>query len=166
MPGYKYKMQFTEILPDAASVENVVAKILVAANGTPEQHLKNVVINCHGSWGTLYVGTGHTINTGNLGVMRLLQRNGPRVDTILLVACLVAGFNDPQYHRGRLPVKLGAFFCATLAKAAGWYVVAAEKTQYVNPGFYLRLCPKYCIGDFEGPVYRWDKNGTEEVFKP
>jgi hypothetical protein len=166
VPGYKYKMQFTEILPDAASVENVVAKILVAANNTPEQHLKNVVINCHGSWGTLYVGTGHTINTGNLGVMRLLQRTGPKVDTIWLVACLVAGFNDPQYHRRQLPVKLGAFFCAALAKAAGCYVVAAEKTQYVNPGFYLRLCPKYCIDDFEGPVYRWDRNGAEEVFKP
>ncbi len=166
VPGYKYKMQFTEMLPDTTTVHHVVAKILVAAQSTPEKCLKNVVINCHGTWGTLYIGNGHTINSQNLGIMRLLQRNGPKVDTIWLVACLVAGSNDSKLHYRKLPVKLGAFFCSAMAKAAGCYVVAPEKTQYVNPGFYLRFCPKNCIDEFEGPVYRWDKNGKEEVFKP
>jgi hypothetical protein len=166
VPGYKYKMDVTETLGASAHVHQVVAKILVAAQAAPNQTLKNVVINCHGSWGKLHVGSGNTIDSTNVGIMRLLNRNGQKVETIWLVACLVAGFNDGDYHRRKLPVKLGAFFCSALAKAAGCYVVAAEKTQHVNLGFYLRLCPKNCFDDYEGKVFRWDPNGNEQEFKP
>jgi hypothetical protein len=166
VPGYKYKMDLTYTLERFSNVYHVVTRILLAAQQAPNQKLKNVVINCHGLWGQLLVGENNSINTGNVGIMRLLNRSGQKVETIWIVACLVAGFNDGKYHYRKLPVKLGAHFCAEFAKAAGCFVVAPEKTQYVNPGFYLRLCPDNCIDNYEGKVFRWDANGNEQEFKP
>ena len=160
IPGYKYKMQFTEFLKEESTINDVIMKIWMAASKTSGNVLKNVVLNVHGSPGTLYVGKTATINRNNVGMMKLLRAGGQkRVGTIWLVACQVAG-----YHNGI--VQLGSFFCAALAKAAGCYVVAADRLQYVNPGLYLRGCPDNCIDRFEGTVYRWDENGNQEVFKP
>ena len=159
VPGYKYKMQTTVSLPQTATVYNVAAQILLAVKDASENYLENVVINCHGSPGQLHVGTGNTINAQNVGIMKLLKQGAQKVGTIWIVACEVAG-----YPKGI--VQLGAYFCAELARAAGCFVVASEKTQYVNPGLYLRGCPKNCIDDYEGTVYRYDANGNQEVFKP
>jgi len=159
VPGYKYKMQFTTNLPQTATVYNVVAQILLAIKNAAGNHLENVVINCHGSPGHLYVGENNTIDSQNVGIMKLLKNGGAKIGTIWLVACEVAGYPKSI-------VQIGSYFCAELAKAAGCYVVASEQLQYVNPGLYLRLCPDNCIDDYEGVVYRWDANGTQEVFKP
>jgi hypothetical protein len=171
VPGYKYKMRFTEMLDPTATVHVVVGKIIAAAKSVPEGSLKNVVINCHGSPGLLHIGAATTINTGNVSAMGLV-RHGHLVETIWIVACSVAGGHGIGYRdrRGRyadiIPGPLGAHFCAELAKAAGCYVVAGERTQFVNPGFYLKFSPDNCIDDYEGRVYRWDANGKEERFKP
>lgn len=159
VPGYKYKMQYTVNLPQTATVYNAITTILLYIKKTENKFLENVVINCHGSPGHLYVGENNTINRGNLGIMNLLKSNGQKVGTLWLVACTIVGYPHSI-------VQIGSYFCAELARAAGCYVVAAQQFQYVNPGLYLRFCPANCIDDYEGTVYRWDKNGNQEVFKP
>lgn len=159
VPGYKYRMQFTEHLPSNTTVQNVTVKILSYAEQTANNYLRNVVINCHGSPGELHIGAGATINRNNLSLMRLLNFKGQKVETIWIVACQVAG-----YHQSI--VKLGSYFCSELAKAAGCFVVAADRMQYVNPRFYIPLGLKNHIDNYEGVVYRWDSSGKEEVFKP
>lgn len=158
IPGYKYRMQFTKFLASDATVYNVVTEILLAAKQTTDNFLKNVVINTHGSPGTLHIGTGNVINANNLGIMKLLSMGGQKVGTIWIVACQVAGYS-------RNIVRLGDYFCSELAKVAGCYVVSADKLQYVNPLVEV-FKPKNCIDNFEGTVYRWDSNGNAEVFKP
>lgn len=158
VPGYKYKMNYTVELDKTASVETVVSQILLHANkagGT----LKNLVINCHGSPGHLHVGESNTINRYNVSRMRIININGSKIERIWIVACEVAG-----YHRQI--VNIGFGFCEELAKAAGCEVISSNRTQYVNPGFYFRLCPKDHIDNYEGEVYKWDKNGNRTSFDP
>jgi hypothetical protein len=52
-------------------------------------------------------------------------------------------------------------------RANGWSesVVASDKTQYVDIGYYLALCPWGYIDDYEGNVYRYSpgKGGGREM---
>ncbi|HQU84694.1 MAG TPA: DUF4347 domain-containing protein [Pyrinomonadaceae bacterium] len=158
VPGYKYKMDYTVKLDASATIETVVMQVLISAKKAGGK-LKNLVINSHGSPGHLYVGENNTINFNNLSRFRVTNITQPLIDRIWIVACEVAG-----YHRQI--VNLGFPFCSELAKAAGCEVVASNRSQYVNPGFYLRFCPKNHIDNYEGEVWLWDKNGKRQSFNP
>jgi hypothetical protein len=124
-------------------------------------YLDNVVINCHGAPGKLLIGekelifkannTYESINLSNVGAFSALRQRGS-LGTIWLVACDVA--KDAA----------GQNFCANLARTAGCTVVAGNKTQHVNAGFYLQACPDYCIDNYEGTAYRWNENGKQEIY--
>lgn len=158
VPGYKYKMQFTEVLSEDAKVHQVVGKVLVYARKAGG-FLENLVLNSHGSSGTLYIGKGDRLTSGNVDLFKILRAGGrPVVGTIWIVAC--------QVSRDAGLVGIGDYFCRQFAMAAGSYVVAADRYQYVNPGLYLRGLPDGCIDEFEGNVSRWDPNGNKESFKP
>ena len=161
VPGYKYKMWQTRQLSKYTNPIDIVTEILWAIDNSPEMYLDNVVINCHGNPGRLYVGAKEaylnptdksiTINIGNVGVFSTLKQRGS-LGTIWLVACLVAKGAD------------GKNFCAQLARAAGCNVIGADKTQRVNVGFYLSSCPDNCIDKFEGTAYQWDAAGNQTVY--
>ncbi len=160
VPGYKYKMWQTRKMAKFTNATDVVNEILWSIGQAPDQQLGNVVINCHGSPGTLYIGatdkyleakdTDITININNLGAFSSLKKKG--LGTIWLVACRVAKGTE------------GDNFCASLARAAGCNVVAADKKQFVNFGYYLSACPDNCIDRFEGTAYLWDSTGSKTVY--
>lgn len=161
VPGYKYRMWQTRKLSKYTNPTDIVNEIMWAIDNSPEMYLDNVVINCHGNPGRLYIGakekylktsdTDVTINIGNVGVFAPLKKKG-KLGTIWLVACKVAKGAD------------GSNFCAEMARAAGCNVVGADKIQRVNFGFYLQSCPDHCIDKFEGTAYRFDADGNKEVY--
>ncbi len=156
VPGYKYRMKWTwEMLP-GASAGDLVNWVLHANGGqfgARRQRLENIVVNCHGSPGSLFIGgTGSPdLNIGNMGVFSSLR--GRDIGTIWLVACEVAA------QLGGATGGVGKSFCAELAKTAGCDVIASAATQHVNVGFYLRGCPWGCIDDYEGLTYRFKPMG-------
>jgi hypothetical protein len=148
VPGYKYTMSQTWTMPQGARPSDLVYWILYARDHSPEFSLRNVVINCHGLSGKLYIGGDGqpTLNSNNLGIFSQLQNK--EIGTIWLVACEIAkGFK-------------GRYFCEQMAKTAGCNVVAADVSQHVDFTFYLRLCPSKCIDEFEGKTYWWDSSGA------
>jgi len=161
VPGYKYKMWKTVKMPLYTNAHDVVSWTLWGINNSPEMYLDNVVINCHGAPGGVILGDKELIfsesnryewlYSGNVGLFSSVKAKGS-LGTIWLVACEVAKGST------------GKSFCSSLAKAAGCNVVAADKKQRVNFGFYLQSCPDNCIDKFEGTAYRWDRNGNQEVF--
>ena len=156
VPGHKYQMKWTwKTLPGATAGE-IVNWILHANNGqfgARKQRLENVIINCHGTPGSLWIGgTSHPgLHSGNIGVFSALQRCN--IGTIWLVACEVAA------QQGVATGGVGKTFCADLAKTTGCEVIASAATQHVNLGFYLRGCPWGCIDDYEGLTYRFKPTG-------
>ena len=145
VPGYKYQMWQSWRMPKAASIYNVIYWILYARDHTPELWLRNVVINCHGGDGRLYVGGAGqaTINQDNISAFGQLW--GKDLGTIWLVACEVANTST------------GRSFCQRMARLAGCSVVAADAKQYVETG----TCPWGCVDNFEGHTYEWDGAGTK-----
>ncbi len=161
VPGYKYKMWATWNVPDKMPVSTLVDWIIWAIDHSPNLRLDNVVINCHGSPGYLHIGSGIGVN--NLDPFTRLRNKGA-IGTIWIVACQVS---DGKYMPNACPVDSnnGPYFCSRLAAAAGCYVVASDKTQYVDIGYYLALCPWGYIDDYEGNVYRYSpgKGGGREM---
>lgn len=161
VPGYKYKMWQTIKMPLYTNAHDVVNWISRGIDNSPEMYLDNVVINCHGAPGGMILGEKELIfdeknpyewiYSGNVSTFSVLKGRG--LGTIWLVACEVA--------KGAT----GKQFCSDLAKAAGCNVVAADKKQRVNFGFYLRSCPDNCIDRFEGTAFRWDPQGRQEVYQ-
>jgi len=93
VPGYKYRMKWTwEMLP-GASAGDIVNWVLHANDGqfgARRRRLENIVVNCHGSPGSLFVGgtSSPDLNIGNMGVFSGLRSCD--IGTIWLVACEVA----------------------------------------------------------------------------
>lgn len=156
VPGYKYQMQWTwKMLPGAAAGD-IVNWILHANNGqfgARKQRLENVIINCHGAPGSLFIGGAGNpaLDIKNVSVFSALQ--GCNIGAIWLVACEVAN------QQGVATGGIGKAFCAELAKTAGCDVIASATIQHVNLSFYLRGCPWGCIDDFEGLTYRFKPTG-------
>lgn len=148
VPGYKYRMSETWKMPKAASASDVVYWIQYAYDQT-DYGLHNVVINCHGLDGRLFVGGDGqpTINTSNVGLFTGVKN---KCSTIWLVACEV------------VKTAAGKNFCSQLAQNAKCNVVAADSNQHVDATFYLRFCPKNCIDEYEGATYMWDSGGKEK----
>lgn len=156
VPGYKYQMKWTWKMLPGAIAGDIVNWILHANNGqfgARRQRLENVIINCHGTPGSLLIGgTGSpALSLGNVSVFSTLQ--GCDIGAIWLVACEVAA------QQGVATGGVGKAFCAELAKTAGCDVIASAATQYVNLSFHLRGCPWGCIDDFEGLTYRFKPTG-------
>jgi hypothetical protein len=172
VPGPNYRMDQTVKLNKYASAIVLVSEISSALRRNAQSDLKNVVINCHGSPGYLYIGEIKVKVSNYLGKLdkeRDVEGIGiehvglftcvkGRIGTIWIAGCQVAGVSGVSNRSGNN-------FCPQLAMAAGCNVVAANVSQYVNPGYYLRLLPKNCIDNYEGTAYRWDANGKREVFK-
>jgi hypothetical protein len=111
--------------------------------------LVNVIINSHGTFGSIYIGGlkkpngeyEHPMDEDDLGVFGVLK--SLKIDTIWLVSCRAA-FG-----------KTGPSFCQTLANVAGTEVIAADGQQIVTAwqGIELFLAGNGYIDDFEGTVY-------------
>ena len=143
VPGYKYRMWQSWTMPKAATPQDVVNWIIYARNHTPELILSNVVINCHGSAGKLYVGGSGQQTINNYNVELFSQLRTIDLGTIWLVACKVANTGP------------GKYFCEHLAQIAGCSVVAADASQYVETG----SCPYGCVDNYEGHTYEFDGAG-------
>ena len=147
VPGPNYRMDETVKMTDSTTVYDVINHILTAVSNTgSELKLKNVVINCHGSPGVIYLGEKTFIRTEHVGLFNMVKSY---IGTIWLTGCQIGS---------------GANFCSQLAITTKCNVVAADVLQYINPGYYLRLFPKNCIDEYEGTAYKWDANGKKSVF--
>jgi hypothetical protein len=156
VPGHKYQMKWTWKMQPNATARDLANWVLHANHGqfgAQGQRLENIIINCHGDAGQLYIGGTRAAafriaDVGNFGVLQ-----GHDIGTIWLVACEVAR------GRGTAAGQDGMAFCAALAQAAGCDVVAGGEDQHVEFGFYLRGCPWGCIDEFEGVAYRFKPTG-------
>jgi hypothetical protein len=161
VPGYKYQMMFTWKLLPKATPKQIVNWILNAKDGyfgAKRNRLENLIINCHGGPGKLYIGGKRNpafdiMDVHYFSVLRRLN-----VGTIWLVACQVAD------QEGVATGGLGKMFCTALAQESGCDVIASACNQYVNPGFYLRGSPFGFIDGFEGLTYRFKPNGDHAYF--
>lgn len=146
VPGYKYRMWQSWTMPKGAKPKDVIYWIKYARNRTPDLMLRNVVINCHGLDGKLFVGGDGqpTINNYNVDIFSDLK--GVDIGTIWLVACKVAN------------TAIGKYFCERIAQLAGCSVVAADDLQYADP-----RCPYGCVDNYEGHTYQWNGAGTQSL---
>ena len=161
VPGPKYIMWRTRDAPRGSTANWVVNEIIVdnaAALSFKNSQLLNVIINCHGSPGSLSVGgigdDGGSINMDNVGEFARLK--GRNIGTIWLVACNAA--------RG----DKGKGLCQMLATVSGCQVVAADDYQDVGVwGTYRLLAGLHGqIDEFEGTVYSFTLIGGARVIDP
>jgi hypothetical protein len=151
-------MKYTVNMPVGATAHDVVNWILRYADNSREMRLENVIINCHGHPGKLYVGGsyGPEINIGNVTLFTLLKDTD--IGEIWLVSCGVAATT-----KGPTVVD-GKAFCSAMARAADCDVIASDTDQYVEAGYEIRgaLSGGWvwgCIDDFEGTAYRFFPSG-------
>lgn len=139
-------------MPEGASPSDVAYWIKLAVDRSKDLALKNVVINCHGLPGELYVGgeNKRPITLSDLDVFSKLRTKD--IGTIWLVGCFVAtGQNGMQ-------------FCSRLAITFGCFVVGANDSQFVERRFTRGKVPVGAIDDFEGAAYWFNPSGSHEVF--
>jgi len=164
-------MDTTWNCPSKATVNDIVGWIGIAAAKAPERRLANVVLNFHGTPGTVYVGETtpevfygpgkggyvparyNVIDNGNAGTFWALRQY--RIGTLWFHSCELAGNAD------------GRTLCRQIAIAARCRVVAAESTQEEwFASLNVLFMPRGCIDDFEGRVFLWDAKGNSSEFKP
>jgi len=169
VPGPEYRMEQTVKLDKYASSIVVLSEIQAAATRSGQSYLKNVVINCHGSNGYLYIGEVKSkvpgangdvreefdregIGEENLGLFSLLKG---RIGTIWITGCQVSGGSG-------IVTRSGHTFCPKLAVVAGCNVVAANVYQIINP---LRPVPRNCIHEYDGTASIWDATGAKQIYQ-
>jgi hypothetical protein len=156
VPGYKYQMWKSWLMPKGASASDVVYWINWAVDNSPELALSNVIINCHGSPGFLHVGgDGCGFGIGDIAIFKPLRTK--TIGKIWLVACEVAK-NKGSSH-------LGTTFCSALARETGCFVIAAEKNQHVDWWFEHISSPYGTIDDYEGQVFEFSPAGGFKAWK-
>jgi hypothetical protein len=160
VPGYLYQMQTTWKMPRGASASDIVYWINWAIDHAKELELNNVLINCHGEPGTLYVGGsgtgGNAITTGDLAVFKKVRPGS--LGTIYIVACEVAKSVGAS--------RIGENFCMQLAINAGCFVVAADALQSVNFWFQHFNHPFGSFDDYEGNVTEFGPGGSMQRWNP
>lgn len=151
VPGCKYQMSTTWQMPSGASAHDLVFWIKYCVDRSPELMVKNVVINCHGSQGRLFVGGGSSppVTSGHMGILKKLRTTD--VGTIWLIGCKVAMGGD------------GERFCQQMAVTIGSAVVAANDNQFVERRF-SRGCPYGAIDDFEGAAHVYGPAGSKKLY--
>jgi len=161
VPGPKYIMWQTKSAPRGVEAGWTVSQILASNREALYYHrsqLLNVVINCHGSDGSLAIGGrgagGGHINSSNVGAFVSLK--GLNIGTMWLVACEAA--KGPA----------GKAFCQTLSTLSGCQVVAADEEQDVGfwGGYRLLAGLHGQIDEFEGTVYRFTVVGGMQAIDP
>lgn len=145
VPGYKYQMWQSWVMPKGASASDVIYWILYARDHAPEMMLRNVVINCHGLDGKLYVGGDGQPTIDNYNVNIFSKLRGKDIGTIWLVACQVANTFK------------GKYFCEHLAQLTSCTVVASDASQYVE----VSSLPWGCVDNYEGHTFSWDASGAK-----
>ena len=143
VPGFHYQMSTTWEMPPGITPFDVVYWIGYAVEHSEELRLANVVIDCHGGPGILYVGGKDypPVSGGNLSWFSMLRNKS--IGTVWLVACQVA-----------LGSK-GQGFCRQLARTLGCDVIAADAPQFTENSYIRGNCPFGTIDDFEGTMYRF-----------
>ena len=156
VPGPRYAMWRTVELAAGSGIQAVISEIIHAntmAVSRGARYLRNIVINCHGFPGGLWIGgeldTVNAIDAWNVHRFEAIRRLN--VGPIWLVACRAA-------HGGG-----GIAFCKKLAAAASTLVIASDDFQDV--GFWGTL--QYhmspvggLIDEFEGTVHIFKANGS------
>ncbi len=151
VPGYKYQMLTTWQMPSGALAHDLVFWIKYCVDRSPELMLKNVVINCHGLQGRLFIGGGNNtpLLTGHMGILKKLRLTD--FGTVWLIGCKVAMGGN------------GERFCSQMAVTIGSAVVAANDNQFVERRF-TRGCPYGAIDDFEGTAYVFGPDGAKTLY--
>jgi len=151
VPGFRYQMQTTWNMPPNATASDVVYWISYAVDRSQDLQLRNVVINCHGLAGQLFVGGGKSapVALKDLGLFSNLKNKD--IGTLWLVGCLVATGGNGQN------------FCSRLAITMGCDVVGANDYQFVERRFMRGNSPFGTIDDFEGTAYRFSPSGSKEL---
>jgi len=164
VPGPKYHMWQTIQAPRGVRALWTVNQILKAngdARKFQDSPLANVVINCHGDPGTLWIGgvpdedgDAYGAIDDDVGVFRALKPHN--IGTIWLVAC--------QAAKGAV----GKEFCQQLATFSGCQVVASDEYQEVGVWGTYRLLDGLHgqIDEFEGNVYRFTVTGGMQLIDP
>jgi hypothetical protein len=154
VPGFRYRMQTTWNMPAGAQPTNVTFWISSATDRSPDLELANVVINCHGSEGQLFVGglSSPPIMLKDVGVFNLLRNKD--IGTIWLVSCNAASGTAGQR------------FCSQLAVTTGCDVVAGDEPQCVENRYSAGGTTTLfgTIDDFEGTAWLFSPSGSKSVF--
>ncbi len=162
VPGYRYTGWKSWNMPKGASATDVLFWINWAIDHSPEQYIRNVVINCHGSPGFLHVGGSWSgFGASGTSIFRPLRSRGS-VGRIILVACHIAGDADKDPGRDD---EIGKQFCSSLAKESGTFVVGADKLQRVDFWFENISHPYSSIDDFEGTAFEFSPAGGWKVWE-
>ena len=139
-------------LEDSAS--QVLGYVVNAINALPGKKLKNLILNCHGDPGQLYMGIGITRDLADR--FSVLAPNGkPLVERIYLRACKVARIDGPGSPTD------GNLFCSDIAKFAKCVVVASTATQttgHVNSMY--GAMPANTLDIFEGTTLTYGPKGN------
>lgn len=147
VPGPYYKMWNSWTVPPAAKPADIMAWVASVAGSAPlTEGGFNLVINCHGANARLGLGTG--FGWAQLPLFTLLA---PSVSTIYLVACNVVSFSGSGD---------GNLFCGAMAKNAAARVISSNHTQTTGA---LPTIPYGCIDGFEGDVWMWHPDGSNEL---
>lgn len=147
VPGPYYKMWNSWTVPRTAKPINIITWVAsVVSSAPPAPGGFNLVINCHGANARLALGTG--FGYAQLPLFSLLA---PKVSRIYLVACNVVSFSGGGD---------GNLFCSAMAKNAQAQVFASNHTQ--DTGIW-RSIPYGCIDGYEGDVWMWNPDGSNEL---
>jgi len=145
VPSHRYTMWKSWNMPEGAKPEHVIHWIKTARDHTPELWLRNVVINCHGLDGRLYIGGAKYPVIDNYNAKIFGQLKGMEIGTIWLVACKVASS------------AIGKHLCMTIAQQVGCSVVAADESQYG-----VIWCPFGYVDNYEGHTFEWNAAGEQQ----
>lgn len=124
--------------PEKVDRRLIIDRVTGAAICAPRGVLENVVLNCHGSSGTLELGQGF-----DLRHLALFAAWRGRVRKIWLHACAVA--SDAAGRR----------FCSGLARTVGCYVLAATEKQCD----FVISHPRDMLPSYEGTLLCFDPRG-------
>jgi hypothetical protein len=150
VPGPHYKMWNSWEVAASEAVDHILDWVATLAKGVSGGKLKALVINCHGSPAHLYLGKG--IGWGEIPLFSKIKGS---VGDIWFVACEVVSFTGPGD---------GNLFCGAIAKNAGANVYASDHTQDTGAyNDYFPSIPRGSIDGYEGRVWRWKPDGSNEL---
>jgi hypothetical protein len=153
VPGPNYRMWETVNAQKGMTpmmLLNEIVRVNRLALEYKQTQLLNVIVNCHGGSGRLYIGGGNSspLDINSVGVLSPLK--GRNIGTIWLVACKAA------------EGVTGKHFCQTLASVTGSQVVASDKSQEVEWWGAVRIVQgggRGQIDEYEGKVFSFTPIG-------
>jgi hypothetical protein len=146
-----FQMWNTRTVRPEDSLANIFDNVVAVAKGAPGGKLKNLVINCHGKPGYLYLGEGMD-RVETIIFRALAHGEKPLVETIWILACLIARIDKPgDPVRGD-----GNVFCSEVAQHAKATVIASTATQKSR-----RITHPYgLVDEYEGTVLIYNPSGA------